>query len=314
MGLQTILNTALPFFALIFCGYGAGRFRLLSEASVAGVNAFVFYFALPAFIFNLLATSPLADVVNGPFVAAYLGTGLVVFAVAAILGRLLFKVRRSEAALQGSAAVLGNTGYMGIPLVAAAFGDRAAIPLVLGLTLEATVLIPLTIILVEAQKGLDAGLSQLLGSVAGAMVRNPIIIAIFTGVLVSAMSLGLPTPIENFTDLLGRAAGPCALFALGATLTSFPISTGIGEVSYMTVFKLLVHPAAIWFATTRLFDVDPLWASVAILGASLPVAANVFIVARQYDTYVDRTSSAILVSTAISVVTVSALLTVLPLG
>ncbi len=311
--MQAILNTALPFFALIFCGYGAGRFRLLSEASIAGVNAFVFYFALPAFIFNLLATSPLTEVVNGPFVAAYLGTGLVVFAAAALLGRLLFEVHRSEAALQGSAAVLGNTGYMGIPLVAAAFGDRAAIPLVLGLTLEATVLIPLTIILVEAQKGRGGGYSKLLGSVAGAMVRNPIIIAIFAGVLVSATGLGLPTPIENFTDLLGRAAGPCALFALGATLTSFPISTGIGEVSYMTFFKLLIHPAAIWFATTRLFDIDPLWASVAILGAALPVAANVFIVAKQYDTYVERVSSAILVSTAISVVTVSALLTILPL-
>jgi malonate transporter and related proteins len=311
--LQTILNTALPFFALIFCGYGAGRLKLLSEASIAGVNAFVFYFALPAFIFNLLGTSPLADVLNVPFVAAYLGTGLVIFAVAAVLGRFLFKVRRSEAALQGSAAVLGNTGYMGIPLVAAAFGERAAIPLVLGLTLEATVLIPLTIVLVEAQKGLDAGWSHLLRSVAGAMVRNPIIIAIFTGVLVSAASLGLPTPVENFTDLLGRAAGPCALFALGATLAGFPISTGIGEVSYVTFFKLLIHPAAIWFATTRLFDVDPLWASVAILGASLPVAANVFIIARQYDTYVDRTSSAILISTALSVFTVSTLLTILPL-
>ena len=311
--MQTILNTALPFFALIFCGYGAGRFKLLSEASIAGVNAFVFYFALPAFIFNLMATSPLADVANGPFVAAYLGAGLVVFALAAILGHLLFDVRRSEAALQGSAAVLGNTGYMGIPLVAAAFGDRAAIPLVLGLTLEATVLIPLTIILVEAQKGLDAGWSQLLGSVAGAMVRNPIIIAIFVGVLVSATGIGLPTPMENFTALLGRAAGPCALFALGATLTSFPISTGLSEVSYMTIFELLIHPAAIWFATTRLFDVDPLWATVAILGAALPVAANVFIVAKQYDTYVERVSSAILVSTAISVVTVSALLTILPL-
>jgi malonate transporter len=311
--LQTILDTALPFFALIFCGYGAGRFRLLSEASVAGVNAFVFYFALPVFIFNLLATSPLADVVNAPFMAAYLGTGLVIFAVAAVLGRLLFKVRRNEAALQGSAAVLGNTGYMGIPLVAAAFGDRAAIPLVLGLTLEATVLIPLTIILVEAQKGFDAGWSELLRSVAGAMARNPIIVAIFAGVLVSASSLGLPIPIGNFTDLLGNAAGPCALFALGATLTTFPISTGISEVSYMTFFKLMIHPAAIWFATTRLFDVDPLWATVAILGAALPIAANVFIVAKQYDTYVERISSAILVSTAISVITVSALLTVLPL-
>ena len=309
--MQTILNTALPFFALIFCGYGAGRFKLLSEASVAGVNAFVFYFALPAFIFNLMATSPIADVANGPFIAAYLGVGLVVFAVAAVLGRLLFEVRRSEAALQGSAAVLGNTGYMGLPLVAAAFGDRAAIPLVLGLTLEATVLIPLTIVLVEAQKGLDAGWSHLLGSVAGAMVRNPIIIAIFSGLLVSATSLGLPIPIENFTDLLGSAAGPCALFALGATLASFPISTGISEVSYMTFFKLLVHPAAMWFATTRLFDVDPLWATVAILGAALPVAANVFIVAKQYDTYVERVSSAVLISTIVSTVTVSTLLTIL---
>src|SRR3712207_6133295 len=188
--MQTILNTALPFFALIFCGYGAGRFRLLSEASIAGVNAFVFYFALPAFIFNLLATSSLSDIANGSFIAAYLGTGLVVFAVAAILGRVLFQVRRSEAALQGSAAVLGNTGYMGIPLVAAAFGDRAVIPLVLGLTLEATVLIPLTIILVEAQKGFDAGWSELLRSVAGAMVRNPIIVAIFAGVLLSAAKIG----------------------------------------------------------------------------------------------------------------------------
>jgi predicted permease len=79
----------------------------------------------------------------------------------------------------------------------------------------------------------------------------------------------------------------------------------------MTTFKLLIHPAAMWFATTQLFDVDPLWATVAILGASLPVAANVFIVAKQYDTYVERTSSAILVSTIVSVVTVSALLTVL---
>ncbi len=311
--MQTILNTALPLFALIFCGYGAGRFRLLSEASIVGVNAFVFYFALPAFIFGLLATSPLAAVVNVPFVAAYLGTGLVVFAVASVLGRLLFEVRRGEAALQGSAAVLGNTGYMGIPLVAAAFGDRAAIPLVLGLTLEATVLIPLTIILVEAQKGLAEGWSRLLTSITSAMARNPIIVAIFAGVLVSGAGLGLPTPIENFADLLGRSAGPCALFALGATLTGFPISTGIGEVSYMTLFKLLIHPTAIWFATARIFDVDPLWASVAILGASLPVAANVFIVAKQYDTYVERVSSAILISTAISVVTVSALLTVLPL-
>jgi len=309
--LEAILNTALPFFALIFCGYGAGRLNLLSAASVAGVNAFVFYFALPTFLFNLMATSPIGEVPIGSFVAAYLGTGLVVFAAAAFLGRALFAVRPGEAAVQGAAAVLGNTGYMGLPLVAAAFGQGAAIPLAIGLTLEATVLIPLTIVLIEAEKGLGAGLGRLLGSVAAAMARNPLILGIATGALFSLTGLTLPTPVANFTDLLGSAAGPCALFALGATLAAQRLSSGIAEVSYMSFFKLLVHPAAMWFATTRLFDVDPLWATVAVLGASLPVAANVFIVARQYDTYVERASSAILLSTTISVVTVSALLTIL---
>jgi malonate transporter and related proteins len=309
--LEPILNTALPFFALIFCGYGAGRFELLSKASVTGVNAFVFYFALPTFLFNLMATSPITEVLSVSYLAAYLGTGLVVFAVAAVLGRIIFRVRPAEAAVQGAAAVLGNTGYMGLPLVAAAFGDRAAIPLAIGLTLEATILIPLTIILIEAEKGLGNGFLPLLASVATSMSRNPLIIAILLGALFSAVAAGLPTPLENFTELLGGAAGPCALFALGATLASQRISSGLGEVSYMTAFKLFIHPAAMWFATTRIFDVDPLWATVATLGAALPVAANVFIVARQYDTYVERTSSAILVSTAVSVVTVSALLVVL---
>lgn len=308
--MQVILETALPFFALILCGYGAGRLRLLGEASIAGVNAFVFYFALPTFLFSLMATAPLADFVNGRFVMAYLSAGLAVFALAALLGHLAFEIGPSEAALQGSAAVLGNTGYMGLPLVAAAFGDRAAIPLVLALTLEVAILIPLTVSLIEAGKGLGEGLLRLIGSVTNSLLRNPLIIAIFAGALISATGLGLPTPVENFTDLLGGAAGPCALFALGATLTGYPISAGLSEVSYMTFFKLLVHPAAVWSAT-RLFDVDPLWTTVAVLGAALPVAANVFILARQYDTYVAQTSSAILVSTTVSLISVSTLLAIL---
>jgi malonate transporter and related proteins len=310
--LQTILNTALPFFALIFCGYGAGRFRLLSEASIAGVNAFVFYFALPAFLFNLVATSQLKNILNAPFVAAYLSAGFSVFVVAALLGRLLFKVQPGEAALQGSAAVLGNTGYMGLPLVAAVFGEEAAIPLVLGLTLEVTLIIPFTIALVEATKG-SGGWSRVPSSVTGALARNPLIVAIFAGALISALGLGLPTPVENFTDLLGGTAGPCALFALGATLAGRSLSAGLGEVSYMTSFKLFVHPSAMWL-TTQLFDVTSLWATVAVLAAALPVAANVFILARQYDTYVDRISSAILLSTAVSIVTVSTLLALIGSG
>lgn len=309
--MQTILNTALPFFALIFCGYGAGRFKILTEASVAGVNTFVFYFALPAFLFALTSGSPLSEVLNGPFIGAYLSTSLTVFALAALLGRALFRVRAGEAAVQGLAAVLPNTGYMGLPLISAVFGKPAAIPIVVGLTLDVTLLIPLGIVIIEASKGLGEHPLHVASSTLGSLVRNPLIIAIFAGLLVSALGLSTPKPVGNFLDLLSSAAGPCALFALGATLASRSVAGGAAEVSYMTFLKLFVHPAVLWFTTTQLFDVDPLWATAALLGASLPIAANVFILARQYDTYVVRASSAILVSTLVSMISVSILLLVL---
>jgi hypothetical protein len=309
--MQSIFDNALPFFALIFCGYGAGRLGLLDKTAAAGVNTFVFYFALPALLFDLMSTSPLAKVVNGPFIGAYVTASLAVFAVAALTGRALFSIGRGEAAVQGLAAVLANTGYMGIPLISSAFGTEAAVPVVVGLTLDGILIIPLGIIIIESSKDSTESLAATALSTFSALVKNPLILAIFAGLAASAAGLESPTPLANFLDLLGGTAGPCALFALGATLAARKVAGGGAEVSYMTFMKLAVHPAALFLTTTVLFDVQPLWATAALLGAALPIAANVFIVARQYDVYVVRTSSAILVSTAVSLLSVSALLLVL---
>jgi len=305
------MNNALPFFALIFCGYAAGRLNLLTTTAAAGVNTFVFYFALPAFLFALMSSSPIAEVLNVPFIGAYVLASLAVFGLAVAGGRLLFDVGRGEAAIQGLAAVLPNTGYMGIPLVIAVFGRDAAVPLVVGLTLDGILLIPLGILLIESDKGRGEGPLRTVFATFPNLVRNPLIVSIFAGLAVSAAGLTPPTPVNNFLDLLGGTAGPCALFALGATLAGRSVAGGVAEISYMTALKLFIHPAALLLTTAVIFDVNPLWTSAALLGASLPVAANVFIVARQYDVYVTRASGAVLVSTAVSMVTVSALLLVL---
>ncbi|HET9927495.1 MAG TPA: AEC family transporter [Rubrobacter sp.] len=309
--MQSILNSALPFFALIFCGYGAGRLRLLDETAAAGVNTFVFYFALPAFLFGLMSSSPIGEVVNVPFIGAYVTASVAVFALTALVGFRLFEIGRAEAAVQGLAAVLANTGYMGIPLVSAVFGREAAVPVVVGLTLDGVLMIPLGIMIIESSKGRAEGPARTALSTFSALSRNPLILSIFAGLAVSTAGLDPPTPLTNFLDLLGGTAGPCALFALGATLAGRTVAGGTAEVSYMTFMKLVLHPAALFFTTTAIFTVDPLWATAALLGAALPIAANVFIVARQYDVYVTRTSSAILVSTAVSMISVSALLLVL---
>ncbi len=309
--MQTILNNALPFFALIFCGYAAGRLNLLTTTAAAGVNTFVFFFALPAFLFSLMSSSPIAEVLNVPFIAAYVLASLAVFGLAVAGGRMLFDVGRGEAAIQGLAAVLPNTGYMGIPLAIAVFGREAGVPLVVGLTLDGVLLIPLGILLIESEKGQGESPFRTVLATFPDLVRNPLIVSIFAGLAASAVGLTPPTPVNNFLDLLGAAAGPCALFALGATLAGRSVAGGAAEIGYMTALKLFVHPAALLLTAAVIFDVEPLWTSAALLGASLPVAANVFIVARQYDVYVTRASGAVLVSTAISMATVSTLLLVL---
>jgi malonate transporter and related proteins len=309
--LHSILNTALPFFALIICGYGAGRLRLLDETAAAGVNTFVFYFALPAFLFGLMSSSPIGEVVNAPFIGAYVTASLAHFVLTALVGLRLFEIGRAEAAVQGLAAVLANTGYMGIPLVSAVFGKEAAIPIVVGLTLDGVLMIPLGIVIIESSKGRAEDLTHTALTTLSALARNPLILSIFAGLGFSATGLTPPEPVTNFLDLLGDTAGPCALFALGATLAGRQVAGGTAEVSYMTFMKLVLHPATLFFTTTVIFSVDRLWATAALLGAALPIAANVFIVARQYNVYVTRTSSAILVSTAVSMISVSALLLVL---
>jgi malonate transporter len=309
--MQTILNNALPFFALIFCGFAAGRLNLLTTTAAAGVNTFVFFFALPAFLFSLMSSSPIAEVLNVPFIGAYVLASLAVFGLAVAGGQMLFDVGRGEAAIQGLAAVLPNTGYMGIPLAIAVFGREAGVPLVVGLTLDGVLLIPLGILLIESEKGQGESPLRTVLATFPDLIRNPLIVSIFAGLAVSAAGLAPPTPVNNFLDLLGAAAGPCALFALGATLAGRSVAGGAAEIGYMTALKLFVHPAALLLTAAVIFDVDPLWTSAALLGASLPIAANVFIVARQYDVYVTRASGAVLVSTAVSMATVSTLLLIL---
>jgi hypothetical protein len=258
-----------------------------------------------------MSSSPIAEVLNVPFIGAYVLASLAVFGLAVAGGRLLFDVGRGEAAIQGLAAVLPNTGYMGIPLAVAVFGREAAVPLVVGLTLDGVLLIPLGILLIESEKGQGESPLRTVLATFPDLVRNPLIVSIFAGLAVSAAGLTPPTPVNNFLDLLGAAAGPCALFALGATLAGRSVAGGAAEIGYMTALKLFVHPAALLLTAAVIFDVDPLWTSAALLGASLPIAANVFIVARQYDVYVTRASGAVLVSTAVSMATVSTLLLVL---
>lgn len=305
--MDSIITITLPFFALIGCGYLAGKKGILGEAGIQGLNAFVFYFALPCLIFGSLAAKPLADIVNPGFMGAYLSASIAVFATASFLGRLLFKGSLGICAIQGQAASVGNVGYLALPLIVALLGVEATLPVVLGWLVDLVILVPLSIALLEIDRYDTGAWNDFIRNVLKGVVMNPFVLSIAAGVLYAASGLAVPAPVDSFTGLLGKAAGPCALFALGATLAGRPMSEGLSEAAYMSAFKLFIHPAVMWVSMVMIFKVEPLWATAAVLTAAAPVAGNVYIIAQSFGVYVLRASTSILISTAIAVLSFSAL-------
>jgi len=311
--MDAVIDVALPVFGIMLAGYLAGRFGILGPASSAALNAFVYWFALPPLLFMAMVRAPLEAVLNGPYLAALAGGLLGTFAIALLVAPFAFPNRFAGLALNGVSAVFANTGYMGIPLFIAAFGVEGALPALVATVVNSALVISLAIVLCELDRT-GGGPLTAARDVALALVRNPLLVAPALGLALGAAGLTLPTFAANFFDLMGAAAGPCALFATGLFLVGRPIATGLGEVMWVTVLKLVVHPLITWWLAFRVLDLDFEWARAAVLMAALPTGALAFVVAQRYGVYTQRASAIILVSTVLSVATVSALLVLYGVG
>jgi malonate transporter len=309
---QAILNVAFPIFGVILAGYLAGRWRILGGEATGALNAFVSYFALPVLFFGTLARTPVRAVLDP---ALMLGFGLAVvatFVVGMISTRLAAQDRRrgglAAMSLQGIASSWGNVGYMGVPLCLAAFGEAGLPPAMLTVIVTAVVSMVFGVMLIELEVAAGHGPVKTFLRAAFNVARNPLPMSIALGILVSAVGLPIPTPAEKWIDLLGAAAAPCALFAIGLFLSDKSIKSGLAEAGLATLIKLLLQPLLAILVLPFFIDLNSVPGKVALLMASLPTAANAFVLAKQFNVSVEQNTAAVLLSTAFSVITVSALL------
>jgi predicted permease len=148
----------------------------------------------------------------------------------------------------------------------------------------------------------------ILRTVGLGLLVNPMVVSISAGLVVSSLALPIPVPVNEFLEILGGAATPGALFAIGASLAG-KSAERVAVAGWLSLCKLVLHPAAVAVAALLVFDVDPYAAGVMITAAALPVAGNVYILAQHYGVAPARVSAAILLSTGISILTISAVIT-----
>lgn len=297
-----IFLKTLPFFALIGLGFWAGRTRFFSAEATRYLTKFVFYFALSAMLFRFSANLSLAEVWDTRLAAAYLWGTLFVWGIAMIVG-FLRQLDLPTTAMEAQCAVIGNTGFLGIPMLTILLGAEAIGTIVLALAIDLIVFSSLIVIMITAARGDESPL-RALRAIGFGLLKNPMIVAISGGFIWSGFGIPIPDPMNEFLAILGGAATPGALFAIGASL-ALTQPDKIQIAGWLSFCKLVLHPLFVGIAALFFFAVDPFRAGVIIAVASLPVAGNIYMLAQHYEVAAIRVSTAILVSTAASILTVS---------
>ena len=308
--MTAVFLQVLPFFLLIGLGYGAARTRFFSAEATAALTRFVFYFALSAMLFRFSANLSMAEILDWQLVKAYLlGTGAIYLLATAVA---LWRRRGvQEAAVEAQCAVIGNVGFLGIPMLVLLLGEAAIGPVMLVLAVDLIVFGSLIVILIVGARG-GGNWLRIPGIVGLGLLKNPMIVSIALGLTVSALALEVPEPINAFVTILGNAATPGALFAIGASLAG-KSAERIAVPGWLSFCKLVLHPAAVALALI-VFPVAPYAAGVMIAAAALPVAGNVFILAQHYGVAPQRVSASILISTVVSVLTIPFVIAQLGMG
>ena len=305
----TVIPIVLPIFGLILAGWVARRIGVFSAHATGELNRFVVYLALPALLFDIVAKARWSDIWQTGFIAAFtISTGLV-FVLTVVL-RLRGPRNLADAAIDGLNAAYANTGFIGFPLVVAALGHEGLAPTLIATIVTVCVLFALALILIEIGIQTERHPARMAMKVSKSLGTNPLLVAPLAGGIFLAFGIATPTPVERFLTLLGSAASPCALVALGLFLAEKreAARAPFGHVAALVTLKLLIHPLATWLLAARILHLSPILVHTAVLMSALPTGTGPFMVSEFYGREAGMTSRVVLLSTIVSVLTLTAYL------
>ena len=221
-------------------------------------------------------------------------------------------MRIAELTIQAFGSAFSNGVMLALPLLLWLYGDRGGVPALLIITLDVIVFSSVTVLLEIGRRRAGATGWRIVAQALRAVALNPIIMGTVLGILYSLSGLGLPRVADQTLTFIGQAAAPSALFALGATLSQRRIGGSLGPAAAMIAGKLFLHPLLALIAFAWLLDLDRLWINAGVIFAACPVGLNVYVFAQHYEVGIETASSAILISTALAMLTITALLLLLP--
>jgi len=264
------------------------------------LTRFVFSLALPALLFRMMSGLSKLPPVDSRLLIAYFGGCLVVFVAGRLIGRAfgLDGVAQSVFALGG---VFSNNVLLGVPYAKAVLGSAAMPSVALVLVFNALALWTLATVSVEWARHGELTARGFIAT-ARSVLTNPIVVGILSGAAFGLTGWPLPAAIDEPLAMIAQAAAPLSLVALGMGLAQYPLGAAWRESLAICALKLAALPLCV-FALARMLGLPPTETRAVVLLSSLAIGANVYLMARRFDSMVGPVAGSLVISTAASALT-----------
>jgi len=286
----------------------------MNVAAADGFSAYVYRIAAPVLVFRSIATTPAPDISPATLLLCYFGAVTIVWLLASGISRSVLKTDGPVSAIVGVGASYSNSVMLGMPLVIISYGAEGALIFFVLFPFHMPVMTLVNSLQIEYSRGGGVNFGAAVLATLKSMARNPIIIGIAIGALSRFSGITLPQSADTIVKLIADTAVPCALISMGLISYRYGIVKGLRPAIVMTVLKLAVLPALVWVFAAKIAGLDAISVGVLTIFAASPVGINVYIFASAHDVGVAEASSAIAISTVLSVATISIVLALLGVG
>ncbi|HNC53160.1 MAG TPA: AEC family transporter [Accumulibacter sp.] len=301
------VELAAPLFVLVLVGYLLMRVCGWPSAMSENLSRFVFSVALPAMLFRMMSDLSHLPAVDTRLLLAFFGGCLIVFVIGRLLAWQLFALDGVGQSVFALGGIFSNNVLLGLPLAKVALGDAAVPSVALVLVFNALILWTLLTVSIEWTQHGSFSVRGFAHTARG-VLTNPIVAGILSGTLFGLGGLPLPVFVELPLGMVGQAAAPMALLALGMGLAEHGVRDGWRISVAISVVKLIVQPLVVWLLA-RLIGLPAMETRVVVLLASLAVGANVYLMSRQFKTLEGPVASSLVLTTALAALTTPLALT-----
>ena len=309
--MAALIDVILPVFLVIGFGYWAVWRKHFSNEAVDGLMKFAQSFAIPCLLFRAISTLELGQDFDIGLLGSFYVGALAGFFVGLIGARFVFGRDWEESVAIGFIGLFSNSVLLGLPITERAFGSENLTSNYAIIAVHAPFCYAVGITAMEIARNRGASFATLPSKVLKAMFSNALILGISLGFAVNLLNITLPDPLTAGIDLMVRAALPAALFGLGGVLYRYRPEGDMKTIMFIVAVSLIVHPFVVWMLG-KSADLSTEAFRSAILTSAMAPGINAYIFANMYGKARRVAASAVLIGTALCILTVWGWLAVLP--